>query len=271
MTENTKPTTTNTQSKTHNPEHTTHNPSTLAKYIDHSLLHPTMTDKDLEEGCMIAKKYGTATVCIKPYAVKKAAKLLKGSSVGICTVVGFPHGSNTTDLKVIETIEACRNGATEIDMVVNIGKVIGGDWEYVESEISEILNATLGHNAILKVIFENDFLNESQKIKLCEICSSLGVAFVKTSTGYGYVKQENGMFATKGATIDDLILMRKHSAATVQVKAAGGIRTLCDMLKAIEVGATRIGATATEVIINEAKNSASGNNDKQETKKDFDY
>ena len=271
MTENTKPTTTNTQSKTHNPEHTTHNPSTLAKYIDHSLLHPTMTDKDLEEGCMIAKKYGTATVCIKPYAVKKAAKLLKGSSVGICTVVGFPHGSNTTDLKVIETIEACRNGATEIDMVVNIGKVIGGDWEYVESEISEILNATLGHNAILKVIFENDFLNESQKIKLCEICSSLGVAFVKTSTGYGYVKQENGMFVTKGATTDDLILMRKHSAPSVQIKAAGGIRTLSDMFKAIEVGATRIGATATEAIINEAKNSADGNNLKQETKKDFGY
>lgn len=256
---------------THNPQPTTHSPTTLAKYIDHSLLHPTMTDKDLEEGCMVAKKYGTATVCIKPYAVKKAVELLKGTSVGICTVVGFPHGSNTTDLKVIETIEACRNGASEIDMVVNIGKVIGEDWKYIESEISEILHAALDHNAILKVIFENDFLNESQKIKLCEICSSLGVAFVKTSTGYGYVKQENGMFASKGATIDDLILMRKYSIPSVQVKAAGGIRTLSDMLKAIAVGTTRIGATATEAIINEAKDISGSQNDKQTNKNDFNY
>jgi len=227
-------------------------PAELAKYIDHSLLHPTMTDKDLEEGCLLAKKYNTATVCIKPYAVAKAKELLKGTTVGICTVIGFPHGSNTTDLKVIETIEACRNGATEIDMVVNIGKVIGGDWDYVEAEISEIMDAALEHNAILKVIFENDFLNEEQKIKLCEICSTINVAFVKTSTGYGYVKQKNGMFLTRGATIEDLILMRKHSAPHIQIKAAGGIRKLSHLLEAIKAGATRIGATATESIIMEA-------------------
>ncbi len=223
----------------------------LAKYIDHSLLHPTMTDKDLEEGLAIAKKYGTATVCIKPYAVKYAAEVLKGSGVAVCTVIGFPHGSNTTDLKVIETIEACRNGATEIDMVVNVGKVLGGEWDYVEHEIEQINNACFEHNAILKVIFENDYLNEEQKIKLCEICSKLHVAFVKTSTGYGYVKQDNGMFLTKGATLPDLILMRKHSGPEVQLKAAGGIRNLKDMLAAIEVGATRIGATATVAIIEE--------------------
>ena len=223
----------------------------LAKYIDHSLLHPTMTDKDLQEGLEVAMKYGTATVCIKPYAVKYAAEVLKDSGVGVCTVIGFPHGSNTADLKVIETIEACRNGATEIDMVVNLGKVLGGDWDYVEQEIEQINNACFEHNAILKVIFENDYLNDEQKIKLCEICTKLHVAFVKTSTGYGFVKQENGMFLTKGATLPDLVLMRKHSAPTVQIKAAGGIRNLKDMLAAIEVGATRIGATATIAIIKE--------------------
>jgi deoxyribose-phosphate aldolase len=223
----------------------------LAKYIDHSLLHPTMTDKDLDEGLAIAKKYGTATVCIKPYAVKYAVEVLKNSGVAVCTVIGFPHGSNTTDLKIIETIEACRNGATEIDMVVNVGKVLGGDWEYVEQEIEQINNACFEHNAILKVIFENDYLNDAQKIKLCEICTKLHVAFVKTSTGYGYVKQDNGMFLTKGATLNDLILMRKHTGPEVQIKAAGGIRNLKDMLAAIEVGATRIGATATVAIIEE--------------------
>jgi deoxyribose-phosphate aldolase len=210
-----------------------------------------MTDKDLEDGLAIAKKYGTATVCIKPYAVKHAAEVLKGSGVAVCTVIGFPHGSNTTDLKVIETIEACRNGATEIDMVVNVGKVLGGEWDYVEQEIEQINNACFEHNAILKVIFENDYLNDEQKIKLCEICTKLHVAFVKTSTGYGYVKQDNGMFLTKGATLPDLILMRKHSGPEVQLKAAGGIRNLKDMLAAIEVGATRIGATATVAIIEE--------------------
>ena len=229
----------------------------LAKYIDHSLLHPTMTDKDLDEGLAIAKKYGTATVCIKPYAVKYAAEVLKDTGIGVCTVIGFPHGSNTTDLKVIETIEACRNGATEIDMVVNIGKVLGGEWDYVEHEIEQINNICFEHNAILKVIFENDYLKDEQKIKLCEICSKLHVAFVKTSTGYGYVKQDNGMFLTKGATLNDLILMRKHSSPTVQIKAAGGIRNLKDMLAAIEVGATRIGATATAVIIEEFLGSSS--------------
>jgi deoxyribose-phosphate aldolase len=223
----------------------------LAKYIDHSILHPTMTDADLEEGCAVAIKYGTATVCVKPHTVPKATKLLEGSGVGVCTVVGFPHGSNTIDLKVIETIEACRNGAGEIDMVVNIGKVLGEDWTYVENEIDQILHSALEHNAILKVIFENDYLEEKHKIRLCEICSKLHVAFAKTSTGYGFVKQSNGMFLAKGATLDDLRLMRKHCSPDVQIKAAGGIRNLPDMLAAIEAGATRIGATATAAIIEE--------------------
>jgi deoxyribose-phosphate aldolase len=187
---------------------------------------------------------------VKPSAVAQAAKLLKGSAVGVCSVIGFPHGGNTTDIKVIETIEACRNGATEIDMVVNIGKVIGGDWEYVENEISQIMDATLEHNAILKVIFENDYLNDEQKIQLCTICSSLHVAFVKTSTGFGFVKQEDGKFLAKGVTIHDLKLMREHCAPDIQIKASGGIRTREEVLAAIEAGATRVGLSATEEILN---------------------
>ncbi|MEY2834537.1 MAG: hypothetical protein RLZZ557_199 [Bacteroidota bacterium] len=229
----------------------------LAKFIDHSILHPTMTDADLEAGCQLAATYGTATVCIKPYAVPKAAALLEGTGVAICTVIGFPHGSNTTDLKVIETIEACRNGATEIDMVVNIGKVLEADWDYVEHEIDQIMHAALEHNAILKVIFENDYLEDSHKIKLCEICSKLHVAFVKTSTGYGFVKQPDGTFLTKGATLHDLRLMRAHCTPDIQIKAAGGIRNLKDMLAAIDAGATRIGATATAAIIGALNNDES--------------
>jgi len=224
----------------------------LAKYIDHAVLHPTATDKDLEQACRIGIEYGTATVCVKPSAVTQAAKLLKGSTVGVCTVIGFPHGGSTTDIKVIETIEACRNGATEIDMVVNIGKVMSGDWEYVENEIGQIMHAALEHNAILKVIFENDYLNDIQKIQLCKICSGLHVAFVKTSTGFGFVKQEDGKFQAKGATIHDLKLMREHCSPDIQIKASGGIRTRNEVLAAIEAGATRVGLSATEDILKKA-------------------
>ncbi|SFF55893.1 deoxyribose-phosphate aldolase [Thermoflexibacter ruber] len=226
----------------------------LAKMIDHSLLHPTMTDRELEEGCAVAKKYEVASVCIKPYAVKEAARWLAGSDVLVCTVVGFPHGSSTVDIKVAETIQACQEGATEIDMVVNIGKVLGEDWVYVKDEIYQIHEACIKHGAILKVIFENDYLPEDKfKIKLCEICSEVGVEFVKTSTGYGFVKGSDGKYSYQGATVEDLILMRKFSAPSIQVKAAGGVRTLDDLLKVRELGVTRIGATATVAIIEEAK------------------
>ena len=228
----------------------------LNRYIDHSLLHPTMTDQDLEEGLQVAIKYQTATVCIKPYAVKRAADVLTGTGVGVCTVIGFPHGSNTTSMKVAETVECIQLGATEIDMVVNIGKVLGGDWEYVTSDIKAVLDACRGNGAILKVIFENNFLENSHKIKLCQICSFLNVDFVKTSTGYGYVKQSDGRFLTKGATIEDLQLMRQHTAPPVQIKAAGGVRNLKDMLAAIDAGATRIGATATIAILEEQDRSS---------------
>ncbi len=226
----------------------------IAKMIDHSLLHPTMTDADLVAGCELAKQYDVATVCIKPYFVKQAAEILKESDVKVCTVVGFPHGSSTMQQKVAETRQACKDGATEIDMVVNIGKVLSEDWRYVKKEINAILKESHKHGAILKVIFENDFLPKDKlKIKLCKICSILGVEFIKTSTGYGYNKLPNGDYNYKGATEHDLILMRKHSSDAVQIKAAGGVRTLDGLLNVMALGVTRLGATATATIIEDAK------------------
>lgn len=222
----------------------------IAKMIDHSLLHPTMTDKDLREGCMLARKYDAASVCIKPYAVKTSVEILAGSDVMVGTVIGFPHGNSKVEVKVFETEQAIADGAVEIDMVVNIGKVLGEDWAYVEQEIKAVNDACIKAGAALKVILENDYLPEdTHKIKLCEICSELGVAFVKTSTGYGFVKQADGSYNYKGATEHDLKLMRKHAAPSVQVKAAGGVRTLEDTLKVRAWGVTRIGATATAAIV----------------------
>lgn len=225
----------------------------LAKMIDHSLLHPTMTDADLREGCRLAKAFDVASVCIKPYAVADARQWLAGSDVQVGTVIGFPQGNSRVDVKVMETERACQDGATEIDMVVNIGRVLGGDWDYVRNEISEVLAMTHRHGAILKVIFENDFLPEDDhKIRLCEICTDLGVDFVKTSTGYGMVKGADGHYGYRGATDHDLKLMRKHSGPKVEVKAAGGVRTLDDLLRVRELGVTRVGATATVAILNAA-------------------
>jgi deoxyribose-phosphate aldolase len=226
----------------------------LAKMIDHSLLHPTMTDAELKEGCDLAKHYNVASVCIKPYAVKQAVQWLNGSDVMVCTVIGFPHGNSTVEAKVFETEKACQDGAVEIDMVVNIGKVLQEDWDYVSNEIKNIKAACKKYNAALKVIFENDFLPEDKyKIKLCEICSEAEVEFVKTSTGYGFVKGSDGKYNYAGATEHDLKLMRKHSASKVQIKAAGGIRTLDDLLQVKTWGITRIGATATAVMLEDAK------------------
>ena len=226
----------------------------VSKMIDHSLLHPTMTDEDLRTGCELAKEYDAASVCIKPYAVTMAAEILRGSDVLVCTVIGFPHGNSTINIKVAETRQACKDGATEIDMVVNIGKVLSEDWRYVKKEIAAIQKECVKHGAILKVIFENDFLpKDKHKIKLCKICSTVGVAFVKTSTGYGYVKQADGSYNYKGATEHDVKLMRANCPPSVQIKGAGGIRNLDDMLKYRAWGVTRIGATATVAIVEEAK------------------
>jgi deoxyribose-phosphate aldolase len=217
----------------------------LSKMIDHSLLHPTLTDKDLRDGCELALKYDTASVCIKPYAVPLACPILKGSDVRVGTVIGFPHGSSSTSIKIAEAKQAVSDGAHEVDMVVNIGKVLGGDWQ----EVNDVI---IDNEAILKVIFENDFLTNDQIIRLCEICGIIGVAFVKTSTGYGFVKQENGMYSYKGAKIDHLKLMREKSPLNIQIKAAGGIRTLKDLITVRLLGVSRVGATSTAKILDEA-------------------
>jgi len=226
----------------------------IAKMIDHSLLHPTLTDQDLIDGCLVAIKHKVASVCIKPYAVPLAKEILAGSDVNVGTVIGFPHGSSKTAIKLKEARMALDDGAVELDMVVNIGKVLSQDWAYVADEIRKVNKLTLSRGALLKVIFENDYLtDDALKVKLCEICSKHAVAFVKTSTGYGFVKRENGYYAYAGATNHDLGLMRQHAVPSVQVKAAGGVRTLDDVLRVKALGVTRVGATATESILAEAQ------------------
>ena len=228
------------------------NLSVLAKMIDHSLLHPTMTDETIVEGCELAKAYAVATVCVKPYSIPLARCVLDGFDVGVCAVVAFPHGNSTTSIKVRETEAALADGAAEIDMVVNLGKVLGDDWDYVATEIAALNDVVVAQRGGLKVIFENDYLDDARIIKLCEICSDVGVAFVKTSSGYGFVKQPNGFYAYAGATDHHLRLMREHCPLSVGVKAAGGVRTLDDLLRVRALGATRVGATTTAQILDEA-------------------
>ncbi|PYH89644.1 deoxyribose-phosphate aldolase [Aspergillus ellipticus CBS 707.79] len=227
--------------------------SQIAKMIDHSLLHPTMTDADILSGLKIAKENNVATACVKPYLIPLAKKELAGTDVLVCPVIGFPHGNSTTEIKVAEATAAAEAGGSEIDMVVNIGKVLGGDWEYVTQDIDAINRAVVSRGATLKVIFENDYLQSEHIIQLCKICTKLEVAFVKTSTGYGFVKQSDGSYNYLGATVKDLKLMRQHSGPNVQIKAAGGVRTLDDLLHVMSLGVTRIGATATIAILEEAK------------------
>jgi deoxyribose-phosphate aldolase len=224
----------------------------LAKMIDHSLLHPAMTDAQLDAGCALAASYDVATVCVKPYYVPRAAELTRGTGVLVCSVIGFPHGNSHTSIKAREAELAISEGAAEIDMVANAGRLLGGDLAYVSDDIAQVNAACLAGGAILKVIFENDYLDDARIIRLCEVCSAIGVAFVKTSTGYGFVKQAGGDYNYRGATDAQLRLMRAHCPATVRIKAAGGVRTLDDLLRVRGLGVSRIGATATAAIIDEA-------------------
>ena len=224
----------------------------LARMIDHSLLHPTMTDAQVREGLAIARRCSCATACVKPCAVPMSTAALSGSDVEVCAVVGFPHGNSHPELIAAEAVRAIEEGATEIDMVANAGKVLGGDWSFVADALRTVNTACVSRGAILKIIFENDYLRDEHIIRLCELCTEVGVAFVKTSTGYGFVKQENGDYNYRGATDDHLRLMRKHCGPSVQIKAAGGVRTLDDLLRVRALGVTRIGATATEAILAEA-------------------
>lgn len=225
----------------------------LAKMIDHSLLHPTMTDAAVAEGCELARRYDVATACIKPYSIPLAARILAGSDVGVCAVIAFPHGNSIPEIKVAEAAHAVQQGAAEIDMVINIGKVLSEDWDYVSVEIQVVNQAVTEGGALLKVIFETDYLEDHHVIRLCQICAEHAVAFVKTSTGYGFVRQPNGMYAYQGATDHNLALMRRHSPPGVQIKAAGGVRTLDDLLRVRALGVTRIGATATAAILEDAR------------------
>lgn len=225
----------------------------LAKMIDHSLLHPTMTDAEVGSGCELARAYDVAAACVKPYSIPQACDILAGSDVAVCAVIGFPHGNSTTTIKVAEADAAVAAGAPEIDMVVNIGKALGGDWTYVGAEIQAIQDTVTSRAGVLKVIFENDYLGDDAIVRLCEICSEIGVAFVKTSTGYGFVKQANGMYAYQGATEHHLRLMRAYCPDSVAIKAAGGVRTLDDLLRVRALGVARVGATATRAMLEEAK------------------
>lgn len=232
----------------------------IARMIDHSLLHPTLTDNEMREGCELALRHAVASVCIKPYAVSLAEKILRGSSVAVGTVIGFPHGNSTTEIKMVEAERAIADGASELDMVVNVGKVLCSDWHYVSEEIRRVNELVVRLGALLKVIFENDFLpGDDYKVQLCHLCNEHRVAFAKTSTGYGFVKGAQGAYFYLGATDHDLALMRRECDPSVQIKAAGGVRTLADVLRVRALGVTRVGATATAAIMAEAERLEGGN------------
>jgi deoxyribose-phosphate aldolase len=215
----------------------------IAKMIDHSLLNPTLTAEELEAGCQLAVDYDVASACIMPYYLRRCAEILAGSTVRASTTIGFPHGGHTTATKVAEARQALADGGEELDMVVNISKVLSEDWEYVRDDIRSVIDVAHEAGQKVKVIFENCYLQDSHKIRLCEICGELGADWVKTSTGYG----------TGGATHEDLKLMREHSPAHVQVKAAGGVRDLDALLAVRALGVTRVGATRTADMLDECK------------------
>jgi deoxyribose-phosphate aldolase len=215
----------------------------IAKMIDHSLLNPTLTQQDLEQGCTLALQYDVASVCIMPYYLKRCAEVLRGSTVMASTTIGFPHGGHTTAIKVAEASAALADGGQELDMVVNISKVLSGDWDYVRTDVQAVVDRTHADGQKVKVIFENCYLNDDQKVRLCQICGELGADWVKTSTGYG----------TGGATMEDLRLMREYSPGPVQVKAAGGVRDLDKLLEVRALGVTRVGASRTAEILDECR------------------
>ena len=215
----------------------------IAKMIDHSLLNPVLTDEDLEAGLRLALEYDVAGVCIMPYYLKRCAEALAGSAVRASTTIGFPHGGHTTAVKLAEARQAIDDGGEELDMVTNISKVLSGDWDYVRRDLGAVIDAAHDAGRKVKVIFENCYLQDEHKIRLCEICGRLGADWVKTSTGYG----------TGGATDDDLVLMRRHSPDRVQVKAAGGVRDLDRLLAVRALGVTRVGASRTADILDECK------------------
>jgi deoxyribose-phosphate aldolase len=221
----------------------------VVKLIDHAVLHPMQTDDDVRAACALCAELGTTSVCVKPSHVPLAAECLSDSAVLVSTVIGFPHGGTSTETKVAETQAACQQGAREVDMVVNVGKVLSGNWTFVEWDIRAVVDAARNHAAITKVIFETGLLPRDElKIRLCQISEVAGAAFVKTSTGFGFVKGADGALFATGATEHDVRLMRQHCSPAVQVKASGGIRSYADARRFIDLGATRLGTSSTKEI-----------------------
>ena len=215
----------------------------VAKTIDHSLLKPELDDAAIEAGCRLAARYDVASVCVRPRDVERARDLLSDSDVAVGTVIGFPHGSSRTETKVFEAGLALQNGARELDMVIDIGGLISGDDDYVQEQIAQVVDVAHRERALVKVILENAYLNDEQKVRGCRLVEAAGADFVKTSTGY----------APTGATIEDLKLMRRSVSPHVGIKAAHGIRTLDALLEVLEIGVTRVGATQTATMLDEFK------------------
>ena len=218
-------------------------PHDIAKMLDHSTLQPFLVEEDIRKGCELALKYDCASVCARPSDVPILREMLVGSDVKVCTVIGFPHGAHETAIKVAEAQLALDEGCEELDMVLNIGRMIRGDHEYVKNEIKQIADLAHSRGAIVKVILETCYLTDEQKIAACKLSEAAGADFVKTSTGYG----------SKGCTIDDLKLMRAAVSEHVRVKGSGGIRDLDTVLSARAVGASRCGVSATAKIMEEAE------------------
>ena len=215
----------------------------IAKMFDHALLVPTLTTDELETGCRMAVAYDIASVCITPFAVKRCREILSGSTVQTCTVIGFPLGGHTTSIKQAEASQALADGCQELDMVVNLSKVLSEDWGYVRDDIAAVIEVAHAAGEKVKVIFENCYLQDAHKIRLCKLCGELKADWVKTSTGFG----------TGGATLEDLRLMRAHAPADVQIKAAGGVKDLDMVLQVRELGVSRIGASGTQGVLDECR------------------
>jgi len=227
--------------------------TTIARLIDHALLHPTLTDEAIREGCELAASLNLKSVCVKPYAVPLARRILAGTQTLVGTVIGFPHGAHTSPIKAAEADQACLDGADELDMVINVAKALQNDWEFVHDDIAAVVHAAQSHQALVKVILETDYLADDQlKRTLCQICMDAGANFVKTSTGFGFVKSDGGGYSYTGATESDVRLMKAVCNNHIGVKASGGIRSHADALRMIDAGATRLGTSASQAILSQA-------------------
>ncbi|MEM1165420.1 MAG: deoxyribose-phosphate aldolase [Planctomycetota bacterium] len=226
----------------------------VAGLIDHALLHPMLTSSEVRADVGALGRFPLASVCVRPSDVPAMAPVVAEGAIGaVCTVIGFPHGTTSTGAKVAESERAVRDGCRELDMVCNIARVLGEEWSGVRDDIAAVIEVGRAGGALVKVIFETDYVtSDAHKVRLCEICTECGADFVKTSTGFGFVKGADGRLASAGATDHDIALMRQHAGPRVGVKASGGVRTLDDVVRLHGLGATRIGASATRAILAEA-------------------